>query len=166
MLSAPEFETLTGFLDTHRDIFARRVSNLDDLTPRIPGHPTTMSLGGLLKHLAFVETYWFTYVLGGEDPGEPWASADWETDPDWDWHSAADDSPEDLHRLWQASVDQSRTRVDQVARQHSLDHTVSAPDRSGHVSLRWILVHMIAEYARHNGHADLVREQIDGQVGD
>jgi hypothetical protein len=128
-----------------------------------------MSLGGLLKHLAFVEDHWFHRAFADRPACEPWASVDWSADPDWDWHSAAGDPPHRLFDLWREAVGRSRAIVTdalaepgdplgQQARQDVFDG--DAP------SLRWILLHMVEEYARHNGHADLLRERIDGTVGE
>ena len=143
---------------------------LDDaaLARRLDGHPSEMTLGGLLKHLAFVEFFWFEVTAHGTPASEPWVSVDWDADPDWDWHSAAEDSAEDLRALWRESVERSRAVVERLleAGPAALDATHPAWGGREQVSLRWILTHMIEEYARHNGHADPLREQIDGQVGE
>ena len=91
---------------------------------------------------------------------------DWEADPDWEWHSAAEDTPEQLRALWQDAVDRSRARITEALAAGGLDQLARAPvaGRSA-PSLRWILCHMIEEYARHNGHADLLREALDGETG-
>lgn len=117
----------------------------------------------MLKHLALVEDDWIpAKVLGVDDP-EPWASAPWNEDRDWDFHSAAHNSPESLRALNEAAC--ARTRA--VCAAHNLDDLSAIGDReSGELfSLRWILLHLIEETARHNGHADLLREAIDGQTG-
>lgn len=95
-------------------------------------------------------------------------SVDWDADPDWDWHSAADDSAEDLRTLWREPVERSRAVAERLLADGpaALDAVHPAWGGRGHVSLRWILTHMIEEYARHNGHADLLREQVDGQTGE
>src|SRR2546425_11558171 len=95
---------------------------------------SSMTLGGMLKHLAYVEDYWFSQRLHGHDRRPPFDTVDWKADPDWDWHSAAEDTPEQLFAPWRTAWPNGE-----------------AP------SLRWILVHMIEEYGRHNGHADLIR---------
>ena len=102
---------------------------------------------------------------------EPWASVDWKADPDWDWHSADEDTPEQLRALWTTTIATSdrilaRGAGPPRAASSRCRGVPSARDPSRHYNLRWILVHMIEEYARHNGHADLIRESIDGQVGD
>jgi len=126
-----------------------------------------MTLGGLLKHLAYVEDNWFSRSLYGRDPAPPWDTVDWKADRDWDWHSAAEDTPEQLHALWLEAVARSRVLVQEALADGGLDRLARRtwPD-GGAPSLRWILVHMIEEYARHNGHADLLRESVDGLVGE
>ena len=92
---------------------------------------------------------------------------DWRADPDWDWHSAADDSPEQLSALWQDAVVRSRSLVTEALSDGGLERPGRRTWPGGEApSLRWILVHMIEEYARHNGHADLLRESLDGQTGE
>ena len=98
---------------------------------------------------------------------EPWASVDWESDQEWELTSAANDTPEELFALWKASVARSGQQVNQALADGGLTTRAKRlwPDGQA-VSLRWILMHMIEEYARHNGHADLLRESIDGQTGE
>lgn len=161
-----ELATLLGFLDFHRATLAWKTSGLDAAGLRATTGASTMTLAGLLKHLAWVEDYWFGSRLLGRPAAEPWASAPWADDSDWEWTSAAADDPDQLRSLWAASVARSRDDLARALADGGLDR-VSAP--SDHdprlVSLRWILVHMIEEYARHNGHADLLREAVDGQRG-
>lgn len=124
-----------------------------------------MTLGGMLKHLAYVADHWFTEVVAGEETAEPWTSVDWERDPDWEWHSADDDSGDELLALWTERVRRSRNVVNaQLARgdDEALGEPHSAWGGQGRASLRWVLVHMIEEYSRHNGHAGLICESIDG----
>ena len=134
----------------------------DQLATALP--PSDMTLGGMLKHLAFVEHWWFECVFEGKEYAEPWASVDWKTDADWDWHSAAEDSPEELRAMLDTAVAISDEVVRSAADLGRLSQRTS---RDGaRFSLRWILCHMIEEYARHNGHADLIRESIDGSTGE
>jgi len=120
----------------------------------------------MLKHMAWVEAHWFTWRLHGRDPGAPWNTVDWDADSDWEWNSAAKDSPEQLHAIWQQAVTNSRKMVDDALAEGGLDMLARQPWPNGESpSLRWILVHMIEEYARHNGHADLIQESMDGLVG-
>jgi uncharacterized damage-inducible protein DinB len=163
-----EVATLLSFLDNERATLERKCRGLSDEQLRVARRPSSMTLGGLLKHLACVEDSWFTETVAGEPLPEPWASVDFEADPDWIWHSAAFDSGEYLRALWTERVNRSRAVVQaQLSRGERavLSETHAAWGRQDPISLRWILVHMIEEYARHNGHADLMRESIDGQTG-
>jgi uncharacterized damage-inducible protein DinB len=168
-LEAGETATLLGFLDYQRATLEWKCRGLSDDQLRVALPPTSMTLGGLLKHLAYVEDYWFTRVVAGQPPAQPWSNVDWEADPDWDWHSAAGESSDALRALWTERVERSRAVVDsRLAHREAeaLGETHPAWGGQGRVSLRWVLVHMIEEYARHNGHADLIRESIDGQTGE
>jgi hypothetical protein len=126
---------------------------------------SALTLGALVKHLAYVEDQWFTMRFAGLPAPEPWASAPWDEDRDWDLHSAAADGPDELLALFDAALLRSRAVVDSAVTLDGLSAPSSEPGR-GPWNLRWILVHMIEEYARHAGHADLLREAIDGQTGD
>jgi uncharacterized damage-inducible protein DinB len=163
-LSADETATVLGFLDYHRATLRRKVDGLDtaQLDTRLP--PSTMTLGGMVKHLAFVEHWWTRCVFEGREYGEPWASVDWDADWDWDWHSAAGADPDELLAL----LDREVAAADEVVRRAAdLGRLSERAGREGvPFSLRWILLHLVEEYARHNGHADLLREAIDGTVGE
>ncbi len=164
-LAANEIDTLLGFLDYQRATLEWKTAGLGGDALNTALAPTTMTLGGLLKHMAIVEEYWFGERLIGAD--DAWAHVDWEADRDWEWHSAVDDSPEYLRKLWQDNVTRARARVKGVLGKEGLDTLAVVQQRDGSsVSLRWILVHMIEEYARHNGHADLLRESVDGETGE
>lgn len=166
-VAANETETLLGFLEFHRATLAWKCAGLDDDGLRATVGASSMTLGGMLKHLALVEDHWFSVYLRGRDPQSPWDAVDWEADPDWDWHSAADDAPEALHTLWQQAVARSRSLVAEALADGCLDRPAERTWPDGRTpSLRWILCHMIEEYARHNGHADLLRESIDGLTGE
>jgi uncharacterized damage-inducible protein DinB len=162
--AADERTTIQGFLDHHRDVLRRKCRGLSAEQLDTPLAPSSMTLGGMLKHLAYVENWWSVGVLRGEDPGEPWASVDWAADGDWDWHSAASDSPEELWSLYEAEV----ANADRIYATAGLDDLAGRSNRrtGERASVRWILLHLVEEYARHNGHADLIRESIDGATGD
>ena len=126
-----------------------------------------MSLAGILKHMAWVEDHWFSYVLLGRERAEPWSTIDFSVSPDWEWTSARAESAESIRTSWVASCAVSRSSVDEAMSGGGLARLAARSTTSGdRPSLRWILVHMIEEYARHNGHADLLRESVDGQVGE
>ncbi|MGL5823890.1 MAG: DinB family protein [Nocardioides sp.] len=167
-LAADEVTTLRSFLDYYRDTIRLKVAGLDRSQLAHTLAPSSMTLGGLLKHCAFVESYWFVEIFAGAGTPEPFASADWEADEDWEWHTAQHDSPAELLALFDRSVAESNRIVDEAVVTGSLDSPSAITSKRQHVpfSLRWILVHLIEEYARHAGHADLIRESIDGQVGD
>ena len=163
-LGGDERQVLLGFLDYHRATLWRKVDGLDEAQLRATQPPSTMTLGGMVKHLAFVEHWWFARVFDGEPYAEPWASVDWRREPDWDWDSAAGDTPAELRALWAHEVAFADLVCARVTDWSQLSHRAG---RSGErFSLRWIVAHMIEEYARHNGHADLIRESIDGAVGE
>jgi uncharacterized damage-inducible protein DinB len=167
-LAVPEADTLVAFLDYHRDTLRQKTEGLtqDQLAQTLA--PSTMTLGGLLKHLALVENWWFSMVLMGNDDVEPWKAVDWDADPDWEWRTAKDDSPEELRALFDASVEVADGFARQALADGGLDRLSVREDRreKQKFSLRWIFVHMIEEYARHNGHADLLREAVDGKTGE
>jgi uncharacterized damage-inducible protein DinB len=166
-LAADETATLLGFLDYQRATLAWKCSGLDAAGLRAKTAASSITLGGMLKHLANVEDYWFSRRLHGRDPQPIWEAADWDADPDWDWHPAAGDTPEYLRALWQDAVVRSRSLVAEAMADGGLDQLARRPWSDGRApSLRWILVHLIEEYARHNGHADFLRESIDGSTGE
>ncbi|MGC5166645.1 DinB family protein [Luteimicrobium sp. DT211] len=167
-LQAGEAETLLGFLAYHRDTLRWKTSGLDAVDLRRPLAPSSMTLGGLLKHLAYVEDNWWRVVWLGSEPSEPWAAVDWSQDRDWEWHSAAADSPEELRAGFDAAVARSDAIVAAALASGGLDATSAGADRhtGERFTLRWIVVHLVEEYARHNGHADLLRENVDGLVGE
>ncbi|MEW2519198.1 DinB family protein [Actinacidiphila alni] len=163
-----EAETLLGFLEFHRATLAWKCAGLDAAGLGATVGVSTMTLGGMLKHLAYVEEWWFSQVLHGRPPEAPWSTVDWAADEDWDWHSAADDTPEQIRTLWQESVERSRALTGQALADGGLDTlAVRVGEKTGfQPSLRWILFHMVEEYARHVGHADLIRESVDGLTGE
>jgi uncharacterized damage-inducible protein DinB len=161
-----EVATLLGFLDFHRATFEWKCSGLDSSGMQRTVASSTMSLGGMMKHLALVEEHWFSRRLLDRDRTPPWDAVDWDADPDWDWHSAVDDTPDELRALWRRFVEQSRTIVAEALSKGDLDQLARNELPGDQPNLRWIIIHMIEEYARHNGHADLLREAVDGATGE
>jgi len=162
-----EIGTLLGFLDYQRATLAWKCAGLDADGLGATVAPSMMTLGGLLKHMAYVEHTWFSRVLFDRLRGAPWDAVDWAEDPDWDWHSAAADSPAALRALWEASVEQARSDTASALADGGMARLADRRWPDGRApSLRWILTHMIEEYARHNGHADLLREAVDGETGE
>jgi len=152
-----EAETLAGFLDFHRATLLWKIDGLDDEQLRRPMVPSGTSLLGMVKHLAYVERWWFQQVWGGQQPSYPWT----DEDPDADWRVEPGETTEQILRLYRHECDRSRETVAAAA---SLDDLAHHPRRQ--LSRRWILVHMIEETARHNGQADILREQLDGTTGE
>ncbi|GAB3591798.1 DinB family protein [Angustibacter peucedani] len=158
-LTADERTTLTTFLDWHRATLEHKCAGLDDdqLRQRAAA-PSTLSLLGLVRHLAEVERTWFRRVLDGEDVGLVWSD---ERDFQAAYEPAG--SVEEAWAAWRHEVARAREITDAAP---SLDVTGLHQKWGEHVSLRWVLVHMVEEYARHNGHADIVREAVDGTTGE
>jgi hypothetical protein len=161
-----ETATLVGSLERQRRTFAWKCGGLDTAALRATVGASTVTLGGLLKHLALVEAEYFAYRIHGRDHGPPWNEVDWEANPGWEWASAADDTPEQLYALWQDAVARSRELLDEVLAEGGLDQPAKLPGMDEAVYVRRILIDLIEEYARHVGHADLIRESIDGLVGE
>jgi hypothetical protein len=165
-VAADEAATLLAFLDHQRATLAWKCAGLDAAGLNATVGASSMTLGGLLKHMTLVEDSWFNGWLHGRPRELPWVTADWDADPDWDWHSARDDSPEQLRTRWADAVTRSRTLTGEAMADGGLDRLARRRFPDGRApSLRWILVQMIEEYARHNGHADLLRESVDGATG-
>jgi uncharacterized damage-inducible protein DinB len=166
-LAADETDTLLGFLEYQRATLAWKCSGLDAAGLSATVGASSMTLGGLLKHMALVEDNWFSRWLHAQDRQPLWDSVDWKADPDWEWRTAAADSPEQLQALWQDAVARSRALVTEALADGGLDRLARRTWPDGRApSLRWILLHMIEEYARHNGHPDLLRESVDGVTGE
>ncbi|GGO89809.1 DinB family protein [Wenjunlia tyrosinilytica] len=158
-LVGDEREILTAYLEWHRQTFELKCAGLPaDRLSEKAAPPSGLSLHGLVRHLAGVERWWFRVQFAGEDVPLLYYSDD---DPDQDFESLDGDLAE-AFAVWRAQCERSR---EIVAHASSLDETGIAKSSGNPVSLRRILVHMLAEYARHNGHADLLRERIDGAAG-
>lgn len=166
-VAAGETLTALGFLDYQRATLAWKTAGLGEEGLRATAADSTMTLGGLLKHMAWVEDYWFSRTLHDRAPSSPWDGVDWSADQDWEFTSSLADTPEELRGLWRTAVARSRALVAAAIPEAGLDSRAARPGPEGEsVSLRWIVLHMIEEYARHNGHADLLRESVDGQTGE
>ncbi len=165
-LAGTEIEHLVGALERLRTTFLWKVDGLDGagLAARIGA--STLTLGGLLKHLALNEDSLFTSKLTGDAVGEPWESL-WDGTEDWEFTSAAADPPEQLYAFWHDAVDRSRARLTAALQRGGVDQLVAISNDDGeHASLRRLLCDLIEEYGRHTGHADLLREAVDGRVGE
>ena len=166
-LAEDEARTLIGFLEFQRATLAWKFTGVDAAGLGATVGVSSMTLGGILKHLAYVEYLWFSRRVSGDEPRPPWDAVDWDGEPDWEWTSAAQQSPEELLNLWNEAVANSRSALTRALRSGGLEQLTPHTWADGRSpSLRWILCHMIEEYARHNGHADLLRESVDGQTGE
>ncbi len=166
-LAGTETEHLVGALDRLRTTFRWKADDLDAAGLQTRIGASALTLGGLLKHLAFVEDYYFRFKLSGVSPGAPWETVDWDAEPDWPFTSAVNDTPEQLYALWDGAVERSRTKFDAALADGGLDQLVhDSWDDGRHASLRRLVFDLVEEYGRHTGHADLLREAVDGLVGE
>lgn len=166
-----ETGALLGMLERLRATFRWKCADLDadGLDTRLG--PSSLTLGGLLKHLAVQEEYSSTTKLAGEPVGPPWESAgageDDHDDGDWEFTSAADDTPEQLYAWWDEAVARSRARYLAALDDGGPGRLVHAATSDGtHANLRRLLGDLVEEYGRHTGQADLIREAVDGRVGE
>src|SRR3954452_587947 len=165
-MTDPNVPALVGSLDRQRMIFAWKCGRLDRAGLRATLGTSTLTLGGLLKHLALVEDEYFSSRLPGRDLGHPWDTVDWDADPSWEWSSAADDSPEQLMALWEDAVARSRHAVSEALADGGLDHPAKMWPHGDPPRLPGFIIDMTEVSARHVGHADLLRESVDGLVGE
>lgn len=156
--NADERTTLTRFLDDYRRTIVRKVEGLTDEQARTS--PASITLAGLVSHLLYVERFWFTVVMDGDESAYlPWDDDDPDADPDVDWKPS--EPLADLVRTYEEEC----ARSNEILARHDLDRVIGGGPRAG-CNVRWIVVHMIEETARHAGHADIVRELLDGTTGE
>jgi hypothetical protein len=160
-----EVETLLGSLERQRATFAYKCADLDASQLRRSVGASTVTIGGLLKHLAYMEDLNFTGNVAARPLPSPWAGMESEGRGERVWRSAADDEPAELYELWHEAVDRSRAAVGEALERGGVGVTFDEGPGSS-CSLRRLLVDFIEEYARHTGHADLIRESIDARVGE
>ena len=167
-MAGTEAAQLTGALERLRTTFRWKADGLDASGLRARVGASSLTLGGLLKHLALNEDYMFRTKLAGEPLGATWDALGWDgSDDEWEFTSAADDTPEQLYALWDDAVARSRDRLSAALADGGLDQLVHASRDDGvHASLRRLVCDLIEEYGRHTGHADLLREAVDGRVGE
>ncbi len=165
-LAAGEARTVLGYLDYQRATLEWKCRGLDTEGLAATTASSSLTLGGLLKHMALVEEHWFSAWLHGGGLGAPWDAVDWEAEPDWDFTSASGERPDDLRDQWRRRVRRSRALVAAALAEDGMARLSDGSREGVRHQLRWILLHMIEEYARHNGHADLLREAVDGQTGE
>lgn len=161
-LAGSEKETLTSFLDYHRATLLLKIDGVSHADLRRPMVPSGTTLLGMMKHLAYVERWWFQKVFLDADVTFPWTNED----PDADFRIEPDESTEEIVDLYLAECAKNREIVAAASLDAVARYKKPSDPRPGDFSMRWILVHMIEETARHNGHADILREQIDGVTGE
>jgi len=159
-----ESALLGQYLDYQRETMLSKTDGLtrEQLTRRHA--PSELTLAGLLYHLALVEENWMEVRFSGLPDREPWADVDWDSDPNWEFHTATKLEPAELRIRYEQACDRSREVVAAATGPDQLsERELSEGQR---FSLRWVLLHLIEETARHVGHADLLREALDGEVGE
>jgi len=162
-----EAEAVLAVLERNRRTFAWKTSGLDRSGLAATTAASSMTLGGLVKHMALVETDWLVVKLAGQPYGPPWDEVDFDADPDWEWRTGVQDAAEEVYALWRSAVQRSRDVVAAVLREGGMDAAARFTGPDGRpASVREMLLDMIEEYARHTGHADLLRESVDGLVGE
>ncbi len=165
-LAGTEVAHLLASLDRLRATFAWKVQGLDRAGLSVSIGASTLTLGGLLKHLARVEDDVVTRRLLGTAPSEPWRSAPLSQDDAWEFSSSLEDTPDDLYVLWSDAVERTRSAVGAAIADGGLEHPLAISWDGVHPSLRRLLFDLVEEYGRHTGHADLLREAVDGRVGE
>lgn len=166
-IAGDETAAIIGALERQRALFAWKCGGLDADAMRTALAPSTMTLGGLIKHVACVEDTHFARLWLAQPPPAPWADVDWETNPNWEWDSATEDSPTELMQQWERSCERSRHILERALTHGGLEQLGAYRTKDGQSpNLRRILFDLLEEYARHLGHADLIRESIDGLTGE
>lgn len=147
---------LLAFLDFQRQTVIWKIAGLtkESACQTLPS--STMHMLGLVKHLAYVERSWFQRGVGGREVSVPWTKED----PDADWRAEPEDTVEGIVEFYKGEIAVSNV----IIAERDLDETFKGRDRE--ISLRWVMLHMIEETARHAGHADILREAIDGTTGE
>jgi uncharacterized damage-inducible protein DinB len=153
-----EKQLLEAFLDYHRDTILLKAEGLSEAEQRRPLTPSGTSLLGLIKHLAYVERWWFQWIWAGDDVEFPWT----QEDPEADFRIEPGESSEQIVSFYLAETQRNRA----ITAEGELEAEARRKHRGVRPRLRWVLLHLIQETARHNGHADIVRELIDGTTGE
>lgn len=166
-VAATEAEHLVAALDRQRWTFRFKADGLDSAGLNASIGASTLTLGGLLKHLAAMEDYNSTVKLTGEPLGEPWEGFGWDGSNDWEFESAAEDTPEQLYAIYDGAVERARARFAKAIDDGGVEQLIATGWPDGRkMSLRRLLCDLIEEYSRHTGHADLIREAVDGRTGE
>jgi uncharacterized damage-inducible protein DinB len=159
-----ERELLGQYLNFQRETVLAKTAGLNAEQMTRAHQPSSLTLAGLLLHLALVEESWLEVRFLGLPIREPWAGVDFDADPEWEFRTSAEMEPEQLRQRYREACERSRQAAVQA---DGLDQeSVQTFPDGRHFSLRWVLLHLLEETARHAGHADLIREAIDGTVGE
>jgi hypothetical protein len=158
-----ERDMLGQYLDYQRATMLAKADGLSREQLARPHPPSTLTLAGLLYHLALVEENWMVARFAGRPEPEPWAGIDWDADPEWEFRTATTLEPDQVRERYREACERSREMAAAAA---DLDQPSVAERDGQHFTLRWVLLHLLEETARHAGHADLIREAIDGQTGE
>jgi uncharacterized damage-inducible protein DinB len=159
-----DLELLHQYLDYQRGTVMIKTDGLSADQLAFAAQPSSLTLGGLLNHLALVEDDWMEHRFQGRPERSPWTGVDWDADPDWDFRTAAGMDPSVLRQRYADACERSRAVVAEAAGAEQMSARTLRDGRR--FSLRWVLLHLIEETARHAGHADLIREAVDGLVGE
>ena len=161
-----EISAVLGALDRQRTTFRWKCADLDAEGLAATTAASRLTLGGLLKHLALIEDLYFQVKILGAPMPSAWDGADWDTDG-WEFLSAADDEPSDLYARWDAAVERSRAAVEEIIRRGGLGAPAAQTMSDGSpVNIRRMVLDLVEEYGRHTGHADILREAVDGRTGE
>lgn len=160
-VAASERQTLVAFLQSQRDILRWKIDGLNDEQLRRRMTPSGASLLGMIKHIVYVESWWFRVTFAGLEARSDLPFND--DDPSMDWRIEEGEKTQDILEKWRDVAAESDRIIDAA----ELDQlSVVKSPRRGYMSLRWVMLHMLEELSRHLGHADMMREAIDGRVGD
>lgn len=161
-----ESSALFGALERQRATFRWKCADLDAGGLAATTAASQLTLGGLLKHLAVIEDLYFQVKMLGRPMPDVWEGADWDADG-WEFSSAASDPPDDLYARYDAAVDRSRAAVEEIEVRGGLGAPAALrlPD-GGVVNVRRLVLDLVEEYGRHTGHADILREAVDGRTGE
>jgi hypothetical protein len=167
-VAGTEVEHLTGALDRLRTTFRWKADDLDEAGLRVRVGASTLTIGSLLKHLAACEDTMFTIKMDGSPLGAPWDAMGWDGRSNWAFtFDTSGHSPAELYELWDGAVARARERLGNALADGGIEQAsvLKWPDGQ-HASLRRLVCDLIEEYGRHTGHADLIREAVDGRVGE
>ncbi len=161
-VAGDECVLIEQFLDFYRAIVARKLDGVSEADAKALRTPSGMSMLGIVRHLAGVELWWFVEALTGQAPQYLWTEADHAADRDTDWKPRADETVASVLAFYHRACDEARRTV----RRFGLDDAAQHADAAARgITLRWILLHMLEETARHAGHLDIMREEVDRVVG-